>query len=311
MAGDYLDSIRKLFPNRATDFIDSIQNEWGNLSRAGDTPTWNAPTGNVDGAAGQLVYPDDLFSADSAPFVLFFAVDPVKVNTDPLAKIALYMPKELEVHYGINYGESTNYFQYGNILHDKTVDEFASNPLVAATGLYSGGVAGFNGGGVGGSVSAAVNGLLTAARQDTAIGQSIALNRKKSLNPHLASIYEGVNFRRHPFTFDLVARNEGESDTINQIIYKFKYHAHPEAGNPDAQNTFVEWPSSWQIGLFSPARKYLFNISTCQLTNFHVSYSTGGTRAFFSGTGAPVAVRISLEFMETEAMTRGRIRQGY
>jgi hypothetical protein len=296
----YLDYIRKIYGERATKFMDQ--------AGQGFLP----PDENYE--VGQLVYPQDLFSPDSSPFILFFAVHPTNTNVI-LDKIALYMPKDVSVNYGINFSEATNLFEYGNMMKDPSVKEYFATAETVSLAAWAAakGAAGGQGwvgkilGGTLGGLSAAGN----IASRSNSIGQTISIQKKKTLNPHLAASFEGVSFRRHPFTFDLVARNQAESDTINDIIYKFKYHAHPEAGDPDSSATFWEWPSAWQIGLFSPARKYLHNISTCHITNMNVSYSTGGTRAFFSDTGAPVSVRLSLEFMETELMTRGRIRQGF
>jgi hypothetical protein len=295
----YLEYIRKLYGDRALELI----------GKAGQG--FLPPDGNYE--VDQMVYPQDLFSPDSSPFILFFAVHPTNTNVI-LDKIALYMPREVSVNYGINFSEATNIFEYANMMSDPSVAEyFGGGSLALAAYGVARGAAGGNGlaGKVLGGISGAGTSLGNAASRSNSIGQTISIQKKKTLNPHLAASFEGVNFRRHPFTFDLVARNQAETDTINDIIYKFKYHAHPEAGEPDSSATFWEWPSAWQIGLFSPARKYLHSISTCHITNMNVSYSTGGTRAFFSDTGAPVSVRLSLEFMETELITRGRIRQGF
>lgn len=305
-AGGYLDYIRKTYKDRATDFITQATNGLQSDPTAGTGYT-------------QMVYPQDLFSPESAPFVLFFAVHPTKVNV-VIDKIALYMPRNLEVDYGINYSEATNYYNYLPSSWSQASDDAATivNRTLSLGGLAAAGAGAMAGGRAGsglwgklsGALAGAGAGLLGASSRSNSVGQTININQKTTLNPHLASTFEGVNFRRHPFQFELVARNAEESETINQIIYTFKYHGHPVAG-PDNKALFQNWPSSWQIGLFSPARKYLYNISTCQLTNMRVNYSSGGSRAFFADTGAPVSVTLSLEFVETELLTRERIKQGY
>lgn len=297
----YLDYIRKTAGDRADKILSQLGKGFEEVG--GQKP-------------GQLIYPQDLFSPESAPFILFFAVHPTKVNVI-LDKIALYMPRDVGVTYGINFGEATNIYEFMKDMWNNkgSVIDYYNDPAAAAAIGYSAfrgahGGAGLMGKVLGGTAGM-VSGAFGAANRSNAIGQAISIHQKKTLNPHMAATFEGMNFRRHQFQFDLVARNKDESETINQIIYKFKLHAHPEAGNPDSQATFWEWPSAWHIGLFSPARKYLYNISTCHITNIGVNYTAGGVRSFFSDTGAPVAVRLSLEFMETELMTRGRIRQGF
>lgn len=297
----YLDFTRKVYKDRASQIV----------MQAGEGYEAYGPPKEP------LFYPQDLFSPDSAPFVLFFAVHPTKTDLI-LDKIALYMPRDIQVNYGLNFAEATNYLNYANSQVFGDIKDYISgvvgntgaSSLLAAATAYSA-IRGLRGGGAIGAMTGATRAAVDLVSQSNSIGQTLSINTKKTLNPHLAATFQGVSFRRHPFTFDLVARNEEESDVINKIIYTFKYHAHPEAGNPDSQSTFWEWPSAWHIGLFSPARKYLYNISTCHINNIAVNYTSGGTRAFFSNTGAPVAVKLYVEFVETELMTRGRIRQGY
>lgn len=304
MAG-YLDYKRKVDKARSDSYI----NQAGQSFNMYNSPGYSAPK--------QLVYPQDLFSNDSLPFVLFFAVDPVTPSV-LLDKIALYMPRELQVNYSLNYGEATN-----------LVDYISENDVTGTSTMLnwiSGGAAGLSGGAaylaaralgasrwgrLGATALGALSGAAATVSNSNSIGQTSNIENKILLNPHKAALFEGVNFRRHSFQFELIARNVQESDTINEIVQTFKLHAHPEAGNANDPSSFFKWPSAWQIGLYSPARKYLYAISTSHITNIHVNYSSGGMRSFFSETGAPVAVRLNLEFMETEQLTRERIRQGY
>jgi hypothetical protein len=299
----YLKYQRKVNKERATDFI----------TRAG------AVLQQAKGASPkQLVYPQDLFSPDCLPFILFFAVDPVTPSV-LLDKIALYMPRDIQVNYSLNYGEATNLAEYVSGNDVSGAASALMNPMsaIAAAIGVAGGVIGATGmggrtlGKVLGGIAGGALGAYNSVNNGSSIGQTTNINQKNMLNPHKAALFEGVNFRRHNFQFELIARNAEESDTINEIIHTFKLHAHPEAGNADDPSSFMKWPSAWQIGLYSPARKYLYAISTCHITNIHVNYTSGGTRAFYSDTGAPVAVRLNLEFMETEWLTRERILQGY
>lgn len=298
----YLNFSRKVYKDKAAQI----------LKEAGAVQT---PEGYQKNDISGVFYPEDLFSVDSLPFILFFAVHPTKTDVI-LDKIALFMPREVQVNYGINFTEATNQLEYFQTRAVSDAMEYlqsfdaktgAAGAAVAAYAAYQG----YKGGGLAGAAAGMGNAALNMLSQSNSIGQTLAINTKKTLNPHLAAIFQGVNFRRHSFNFELVARNAAESDAIKNIIYKFKYHAHPSATGSDSTATFWEWPSAWHIGLFSPAREYLYNISTCHITNMAVNYTSGGTRAFFSDTGAPVAIKLSLEFMETEVLTRDRIRQGY
>jgi hypothetical protein len=259
-------------------------------------------------------YPLDLFSAESAPFIIFVAMDPTQKSVI-WDWCTLYFPKQLQVQYGFNVGEINDIVQGVNNFRQSDLNEltpwhWGGAAVGAAGGLIGGMMANAS---KFGSIAASAVGGIGGAMSSTfgAIAQQSSLQTKKFLNPHLAAVFQGANFRRHEFAFDLMARNEKESDEINKIIYFFKYWAHPESANDNDQGTWMKWPCTWTVGLYSPARKYLYNISTSLCTNIAVDYLAAGSRAFFSGTGAPVALRLGLSFVETELMTRHRMEQGY
>jgi hypothetical protein len=289
------------------------------ISKEGSDALGQFQTANEARKGSQLIYPMDLFTPECSPFIIFVAVSPTENGPRLLDKLALYMPKQLQVNYGLNYGEAENYVAQidsawkGNV---EVGDWLINDGGIAAMGAGAlGGLFAARGAGARGMAPAGLLGGLAGAAAGLSIknpvGQQLNIQSRKLFNPHMAVTFEGIQFRKHDFSFDLVARNEDESKIINDIIYVFKYHAHPEALGPDGVETFYQWPSNWNIGLFSPSREYLFNITTAFLANIHVDYAAGGQRAFFAGTGAPVSVRLSLTFIETELVTRNRIRQGY
>ena len=48
-----------------------------------------------------------------------------------------------------------------------------------------------------------------------------------AINPHLAVVFRGINFRDHSFTYKFVARDQTESNTIKAIIEAFRFHMLP------------------------------------------------------------------------------------
>lgn len=301
---DYLSYLRKIGTNNG-----EILKKAGSLYESSDS-------------AESFIYPQDLFTADSAPFILFFAVHPTKPFVI-LDKIALYMPRNLLVQYGISYSEMSNPIEQAkNALSWDTVTGLpgrlgVEGGAITGAATIAGAIGGYVVGGVKGAAAGAglagtatAGGLVFNSNRLSQLSRAVSVATKEITNPHQAVVFEGVQFRRHDFTFDLIARNKEESDVINRIIYKFKYHAHPSAISTNP-SVYWQWPSNFNIGLFSPARKYLYNISTSFLTNISVDYMSGGQRSFFADTGAPVAVRLGLQFMETEVLTRERIEQGF
>lgn len=124
-------------------------------------------------------------------------------------------------------------------------------------------------------------------------------------NPHLASVFTGVNFREHNFQYKLVAKNPKESDTIKNMIRNFKFHMAPRY---KLRDHIFEYPSTFSISL--RAGKYLFNFGESQMTNFSVNYAGEGAPAFFEDTGAPVSVVLNMTFREKTIITKREISQG-
>ena len=54
---------------------------------------------------------------------------------------------------------------------------------------------------------------------------------------------------------------------------------------------------------------FMSKIATCVLTKCDVDYTPDGVRSFDSG--APAAQTMTLEFMETEMLTKEKVQQGF
>ncbi len=124
-------------------------------------------------------------------------------------------------------------------------------------------------------------------------------------NPHIANIFTGVNFRKHNFTYKLVAKNKQESDTIRDLIRNFKYHMAPDYR---ASDHIFTYPSQFQIII--RAGDYLFKIADSVLTTFDVNYTGEGSAYFFEDTNAPVSVTINMAFTEDTIVTKKEVRAG-
>lgn len=124
-------------------------------------------------------------------------------------------------------------------------------------------------------------------------------------NPHLATVFTGVDFRTHTFQYKLIAKNKDESDTIREMIRSFKYNMAP---NYTLNDHVFQYPNEFDITL--AAGQYLFKFGRSVLTQFDVNYSGEGTPAFFEESGAPYSVTINMSFQETEIVTKKEISQG-
>ena len=173
----------------------------------------------------------------------------------------------------------------------------AANMLVGA--VQEGGLAGLlAAAGLGALPGAAVAGAAQ-------VGQGVLAGAGIARNPHLASIFQGVGFRRHQFQYKLIARNATESATLRAMIKSFKYGMAPKYR---AGDHIFDYPNEFDIQL--NAGDYLFKIGRSVLEDFTVDYTGEGTPAFFEDTGAPYSVVLNMTFKETSIVTKREVAGG-
>lgn len=152
---------------------------------------------------------------------------------------------------------------------------------------------------LGGTAAGVVGGALGSLGEGALRGLGLAVN------PHIANVFTGVDFRRHTYSYKLIAKNKQESDAIKDLIYNFKYHMAPDY---KASNHVFNYPSQFQIIL--RAGDYLYKIGDSVLTEFTVNYTGEGNAHFFEDTNAPYSVSINLTFTEDTIVTKDEIRKG-
>lgn len=143
-------------------------------------------------------------------------------------------------------------------------------------------------------------GAAVAQGLDTFPGLSVGTGLTR--NPHQAVLYQGTEFREHPFNFRLIPRDVGESETLFAIIKTFKLAMHPEflAGS---ENTLFEYPDEWEITFHF--EHGMFDIGPSVLTKFDVTYGpSSGSPSVFRGSKMPTEINISLAFRETTIITK-------
>lgn len=141
----------------------------------------------------------------------------------------------------------------------------------------------------------------------TGIAKQLAmLKHGVAENPYQELLFKGVNYREFNFVYKLMPTSEDESNQISEIINLLKFHMHPEVSSNAAR--FFTLPSEFDIefyfgGIQNP---YMDFISTCVLQGVTVNYSGGGPFLTHQD-GAPAALDLTLQFKETEILTKNRI----
>ena len=158
-------------------------------------------------------------------------------------------------------------------------------------------------------------------------------------------------FRTFTFTFVMQPESSAEVETVKKIVRYFKFHMHPgvsdlsftkvvasqataAAGYVNQQretttrtgsitsSAMLTYPDTFMISMFpnrqpqsdglSSTKNSLFKIKECFLESFNVDYSTSGGPAFFDDPdGSPVTTTVSMQFKETELLTRNSISEGF
>ena len=147
----------------------------------------------------------------------------------------------------------------------------------------AGGLLGAKGGVAGGILGAG----LGQAVQGVTVGAGVARN------PYLAAAFEGVNFKTHNFSWNIVPKNKKESDTLRSIISAFRNAMLP---GENKLKHFYDYPK--QFGITLSDNKYLFDIKTSVLTSFDVNFHGKGAQYHYP-TNAPIEVTLNASFLET------------
>jgi len=158
---------------------------------------------------------------------------------------------------------------------------------------------------VAGLIGAAIGGPLTGLGTAALAGIGVGALRGAGLavNPHLAVLFEGMNFRTHTFNYKFAARDAGESSSLKSIIKEFKKAMHPTTQGL----AFFQYPDEFVISF--PQDEFLFKVGNSVLSSFNIDYTPDGA-SYFHENGAPVSVSMSLQFTELDILTKDEIGQG-
>ena len=233
---------------------------------------------------------------------------PVKNNNSVLSKIVksktataaigLYMPPGIQVKYTMSYDvESTG--AIGAIAKG-----YGAGGLKEALTTGLGGVAIQTGKKLIDEVFSA----LGAGRPAQLIDKSLGI----AVNPHEEMFFKKPDFRSFSYTFDFYPKSEQEMEDVNKIIFLFKYHMHPSVSG----NIHFNVPSEFEIhyAYFGQENEYLNKISTCVLKDMNVEYGPTEQFSTFRNNekGAPpVHTKVTLDFQETQFITKKEITEGY
>jgi len=161
----------------------------------------------------------------------------------------------------------------------------------------------------------------TGAAAGAAAGQAVKgaqFGMGVARNPHMAQVFENIQFRSHDFSYKFSPKNIQEQNTLSNIIKMFKVAMHPKYLLGDHM---FEYPAQFDIDIITgETNRHFYNVGISVLTDMSVNYLPNGPHMHdISGADsigfesqnikAPIAVDISMKFTEIKIVTQDEIME--
>lgn len=156
-----------------------------------------------------------------------------------------------------------------------------------------------------GIYAAAADALSTAPGfQDSQAGRLLGQSTGKILNPHMSTIFQGVNIRTHQFSWRLSPRNQDETKAITKIDKMFQYNLHPKMSD----NTFsLDYPNQLYIDFFPKSEDFNYKVRKSVITSYVLNNAATGMPAWFGQTNAPTDYELTVALQEVDIVTRNEL----
>lgn len=147
----------------------------------------------------------------------------------------------------------------------------------------------------------ALAGMLPRNMIDNPAGRTLLSDRiGKIANPHLTTVFNGVNLRAVTYEWNLYPRSEQDSIALRELVTFIKARMHPSY-DQHVRKFALNYPDECFIS-FIGADSYLEQTNRCVLRDIALENAPNGPSFFREG--APVQVNLSMTFQEVEIRTR-------
>jgi len=230
--------------------------------------------------------------------------------------ISLYMPPNIKSKYGANYKNSETGLAgvLGAQLADSTsIDSMLQN--FSDTGTFNTIKDAFIDT-IGLQIGAGITSLVGAGDLEGVIRKGM----QKALNPAVEAIFQSVDLREYSFSFRFTPRSENEVRTVDNIVKLFKFHMLPERVQGQEVGRHLIFPSEFEVHyMFQGVENTWYPFAAGSvLKSMDVDYGPGGETQHFrpiqtdmGSLPAPTEINMTLNFQETEIMTKEKIMEGF
>jgi hypothetical protein len=188
----------------------------------------------------------------------------------------------------------------------------------SAIAMFAGGLAGSLAGGpvagvaTAGAVSIGAGAIAGAISRFGGVIGTVAQVAGYPINPRTEVLFSHTKMRRFSFQMLFAPSNEQESYTLNNIIRTLRFYSAPEIDPTTRGFTFIP-PAEFDITFYNKGTENttIPRINTSVLTQCTVDYAPASDTFSTFRNGHPVAVSLTLTFMEVELIHKLRVLQGF
>jgi hypothetical protein len=127
-----------------------------------------------------------------------------------------------------------------------------------------------------------------------------------ALNPKKEVMFDSFGYRTFSFRYQFAPKSLAESQTVSEIIETFRYYALPEITKSRLFYIFpAEFELSFMLGMKDNPN--IPRITTSVLQRVSVNYSPNAGIWATLPNGAPIAIDMTLDFLELEMVDRSRV----
>ena len=217
--------------------------------------------------------------------------------------IALHMPSDLNIKYGVNWGEEdmAGIGAIAGLISDGGVDavsKFMKSVTNKDTGDNSSGVTG-------------MASFLGGMALKNPVGDYLGKIGGVAANPKREQMFKSVDFRTFSMQYRFWAKSLAEADNIFEIIKLFKVHMHPEY-KKDSQQFLYLYPSEFDIVYMTAGKQNskLHKHTSCVLTDLSLNLTPQGVYTALQN-GAPAQIVANLTFRELALLDKDSVNKGY
>ena len=247
----------------------------------------------------------------------------------PLVSIALFMPEAVNVEYNSSYNEVSMTDQLGLVgMFGNAYSDATNAKLKDAISPYASAAA-----------SKVINDLGSLIGTGSSLGDMVGQSLFNQItNPQMQLLYRGIGLRTFQLEFVMTPKSSAEAQTVKNICDAFTFYSLPGLAGAQVGNSgqFLTPPQLFSVdfkflgqnsvignasqvissaltnsglGFLTSSTNFTdaapaktFTVGDCVLENVSVDYTPNGWATY--NDGYPVQTRLSLQFKETEMLTK-------